>query len=284
MLSISMAACAKDPEPAAVTVTGTVHPAPATALAPTTTAPSWRSQVLAEHEVNPAYRQGLATDPGTQGWVLSTNNGLWRTDGMFQGHSAPSDKADLIIPAQLAQQGYNHVGDIDITGDVLWAPIEKDDKDSGQQVIARFDAATFRFIDSFVVPQHHASFVTVSPDLTVCSTDGFDDDTILRYRFTGSALEPIEPVHMSRKIERIQGGDLAGGALWISTDDERNGLYRVDLDTGVVQSIGSMGYADGEGEGIDAQPSADGSVALAALSIDAKLIPVRVISISATSR
>ena len=49
----------------------------------------------------------------------------------------------------------------------------------------------------------------------------------------------------------MQGGDIGDGALWLSTDDERNGLYKVDLATGRTTFIGTMGHNEGEGEGID---------------------------------
>jgi len=67
----------------------------------------------------------------------------------------------------------------------------------------------------------------------------------------------------------------------LSTDDAHDGVYSVDLGTGVVQRLGSIGHADGEGEGIDATPTASGD--LHVLSADVKIVPMRVIDLVVTA-
>jgi sugar lactone lactonase YvrE len=246
-------------------------PIPTTALTQATRSSlRWMATVSGEHEVSTNYRQGLAHVEG--GWIFSTNNGLYLTDESFQ----QTLKSEPAIPANLSAQGYNHIGDIDVDADgYLWAPIERSEKETGGQVMARYNASSLKFIDSFTVPQHHNSFVTVDHDGTLYSTDQFDDDTLLRYKLVEGKLQSLPPLRMGRKINHIQGSDIADGAIWLSTDDDHNGLYRVDLKTGEVQDLGSMGYIDGEGEGIDASVSPSGL--LHVLSIDVKQFPVRVI-------
>jgi hypothetical protein len=238
----------------------------------------WTATVTGEYEVNGGFRQGLARNG--DGLIFSTNDGMYRADDEGRQASPPGDKSEPAIPAELKSQGYNHVGDIDIVDGTIWAPMETSDKDLGGQAMARYDADTFEFVDSFAVPQHHAAFVAVDGDGVLYSADEFSDDTLLRYWLVGDALEPIEPLVMSRSIDRIQGADIAAGAVWLSTDDDHNGIYRVDLATGEVQDVGSTGYADGEGEGIDAE-EAGGDVLLRVLSCDVALVPVRVIELRA---
>jgi hypothetical protein len=250
-----------------------------------TTAPArWTATTTGVHEVNPGLRQGLARGDGGVGWVLSTNNALYRTDDAFVATNPPDDKLDPAIPPELAAKTFDHIGDIDIADGVLWAPIEKGDKDAPDMVLARYDAATLQFRDSFVLPQHHAAFVTIDDEGVLWSTDEFSDDTLQRYRVVGATLEKLAPRKMSQKVERIQGGDIASGAMWLSTDDDHDGLYRVDLATGSVQDIGTTGYADGEGEGDDAQPGPGAAVTMAVLAADAKLIPMRVVTLQATKQ
>ena len=241
---------------------------------------AWTATVTGEHVVEDGFRQGLARSG--DGWIFSTNDGMYRTDDEHRRASPPADKSEPAIPAELKAQTYDHVGDIDIADGIIWAPMEKGDKDIGEQAVARYDAESFEFVDSFVVPQHHAAFVAVDEDGIVYSADEFSDDTLLRYRLEAGALEPLEPLVMSRSIDRIQGADIAAGAAWLSTDDDHNGIYRVDLGTGEVQDVGSTGYADGEGEGIDAQAADDGTVELRVLSCDVALVPVRVIELLAS--
>ncbi|MFN8019295.1 MAG: hypothetical protein U0P45_14415 [Acidimicrobiales bacterium] len=182
----------------------------------------------------------------------------------------------------LARQGYDHLGDPDVHGGLIWIPVERQDKTQGRQVTARYDEDTLRFVDAFEVPQHHNSFVAVGSDGTVYSADQFTDDTIVRYRRKGDGLEPLPPLVMDRTIAKIQGGDVADGALWLSTDDATNGLYRVDLDTGAVTSLGSAGHVDGEGEGIDATPLR--GALLHALVADERIAPMWVVDVRVERR
>ena len=132
------------------------------------------------------------------------------------------------------------------------------------------------------VDQHHAAFVTVDDDGTVYSVDQFaTDDTVLRYRWSGERLSPVEPLRMSRSLERIQGGDVADGALWLSTDDATNGVYRVDLATGEVTALGSAGRVPGEGEGLDAADLPAGP--LRVLVADEQLVPMWLVDLTVAS-
>ena len=218
---------------------------------------AYTATITGEHDISGAYRQGVARHGDA--WIFTTNDGIYRTDEAFTRTS----QAEPAIPAALGAQTYDHIGDGDVEGDVLWVPVEKADKDQGEQVLARYDAASLAFRDSFVVPQHHASFVAVGSDGTIYSTDEFSDSAIQRYRLAGASLERLTPLPMDRTVERIQGGDVADDALWLSTDDASNGVFRVDLQTGAVQEVGSLGHVDGEGEGIDA-----------------KLVPVRLVDLA----
>ena len=54
---------------------------------------------------------------------------------------------------------------------------------------------------------------------------------------------------LSRPLEQVQGGDLGDGFVYLSTSNQNNTLYRVELATGTVTELGSAGHAGGEGEG-----------------------------------
>ncbi|MGN6695210.1 MAG: hypothetical protein ACTHN0_13630 [Aquihabitans sp.] len=244
-----------------------------------TTAPTdqvFRSASTGEAEVDGNYRQGLARSG--DGWLFTTNDAIYRTDGGF----AQTDQLLSAIPPELAAQGYDHLGDPDVADGLIWVPVERDDKDSGQQVTARYDEDTLAFVDSVVVPQHHNAFIGLNGDGVAYSADEFSDDAIVRYRIVDGKAEAMDPLPLSRTVERIQGGDVADGALWLSTDDDHNGVYRVDLETGDVQDLGSSGHVDGEGEGIDAT-DVDGSL-LHVLVADAAIVPMWVVDLQVTSK
>lgn len=229
----------------------------------------WHLSITGKHEVSIFYRQGLAHVK--DGWIFSSNNGLFRTDEHYRQTSSLLPA----IPSKLSVQGYNKINDVSVNGSYLWAPIERDDKNSGVQVIARYDTGSLKFIDSFTVPQHYCTFVAVDKDGTIYSTDSFTDDTILRYKLVNKRLKPLSSIKLSSKVTFIHGGDIADGALWLSTNDAHKGLYRADLSTGEVQDLGSVIHGDDEVDGVDATTLPGGL--LYVLSIDANQRPVRVI-------
>jgi hypothetical protein len=65
---------------------------------------------------------------------------------------------------------------------------------------------------------------------------------------------------------------VVAGAVWLSTDDDANTLYRVALPGGRVDALGNGGHVDGEGEGIDATNLATGR--LHVLTVDVAFTPL----------
>jgi hypothetical protein len=279
--AVVAAACSSSTPNVTPTTIGTTSSAAGTGSTPGTVAPATnptgtmvpvKATVTVEREVSGAFRQGLAHVDG--GWVFSTNWALYRTDDEL--HEVAKNEA--AIPDDWVAKGYNHIGDIDIVGNTIYAPVEQPDTERGRQAMFRFDATTLQFLDGVEVAQHHNSFVSVDPDTMIAfTTDYFDDEALLRYDIA-AGWKPLAPIAMSRTVGHIQGGDLAAGAFWLATDDEHDGVYRVDLATGDTIDIGSIGHVDGEGEGIDATSTPNGLLHI--ISIDAKLLPVRLVELS----
>ena len=241
----------------------------------TTVALTYTAHVVGEVEVDPAYRQGLARVDA--GWIFSVNDGLFITDDALH----QTTKVVPAIPAEWKARGFNHIGDVDVAKGVLYAPLEQPDYERGQQAMLIYDAATLEYTGGLNVAQHENSFVTVDPTTGVAySMDRFGGDALLRYD-VGDGWRPLAPLKLSTLIDRVQGADIRDGAVWLSTDDATDGVYRVDLATGKVAALGSIGHVDGEGEGIDASPSSKGD--LHVLSIDVKVVPVRLIELRVVS-
>jgi hypothetical protein len=256
---------------AAAACTSSSSSSPTTPTTPTTgtpTTPTARptATLTKESEVSPIYTQGLARVSG--GWIFSGTKWLARTDDAL--HQTQIN--EHAIPAEWMARGYNHIGDIDVVGSVVYAPYEQPDYPLGHQATAVYDAATLRFVSAVVVKQHENSFVTVDPRTMIAySMDNFGGHALLRYD-VAKAWKPLPPLGMSRFVDRVQGADIAAGAAWLSTDDATKGIYRVDLATGRVDTLGSLGYPKGEGEGIDATPLPSGL--LHALIVAPGLVPI----------
>jgi len=218
-------------------------------VATPTTAPLIAAQSTGEQTINPGYRQGVASLPDG-GWIFSGTTVLARTDGALEQAVADT----TAVPDELAPEGYNHIGDVDVEDGVLYVPLEQPDYQTREQRMACYDPTTLTYEASQPVEQRHNSFISVDGDQAY-SMEGFSGDQILVYRVgDGCTFEPLEPIQMSATVQRVQGADYFDGALWLATDDAQRGLYRVDLETGLVAPIGAMGHVadEGEGEGIDA--------------------------------
>jgi len=223
-------------------------------------------------EVSPLYRQGLARVEG--GWIYSFNDGLFRTDE----RDVETLALRPAIPEEWKARGYNHIGDIDVVEGVVYAPLEQPDYARGRQAVLLFDAETLAYQRGFEVAQHENSFLCVDPATRIAySLDRFGGDALLRYAIDRD-WQALAPLRMSRFVDKVQGADVAEGALWLASDDAAKGLYRVDLATGRVSELGSIGYRDGETEGIDA--TREGERLLRVLSIDAAQVPVRALDVN----
>jgi hypothetical protein len=230
------------------------------------TAATPQARLTGEEQLQPVYNQGIARVK--DGWVLSGTNVLARVDDKLQDVM----RIDEAIPPDWAARGFNHIGDIDVAGKYVYAPYEQPEYERGEQAIARYDAKTLAFVDAVTVPQHEASFITVDPKTMIAySMDRFGGDALLRYDVR-KGWKQLKPLRMSQFVDRVQGGDVAAGAVWLSTDDNTKGLYRVALPSGKVQALGNAGHGDGEGEGIDATKLPSGR--LHVLTVDVMFTPV----------
>src|SRR3954469_13495880 len=215
-----------------------------------------------------AHNQGVARVSG--GGILSgTDKPLIATDNLVRmtDDGKTTRVLTAAIPPQLRAKHYDHIGDIDVVGNTVYAPLEQPDYTKAVQVTALYDARTLLFRSSVTLHQHENSFVTIDPATMVAySMDHFDGNTLLRYD-VAHGWRPLSPLVLSQKLFHTQGADVARGAIWMSTSDPQNHLYRIDLATGHVDLIGTHGHPGGEGEGIDATPV--GNANLHTLILDA---------------
>lgn len=217
-------------------------------------------------KLGPVYAQGVARVD--DGWIVSGRNTLARLGEDLSNKTVFSQA----IPTQWAEQGFNHIGDIDVAGDLVYAALEQPDYGRGEQATAWFDATTLEFVGAVTVPQHENSFITVDPETMIAySMDNFSGNALMRYQVDDN-WRALEALQMDQEIQNVQGVDIAGGSAWLSSDVDETEIFRVDLVTGNAELIGSAGHLGGEAEGIDATELASGLIHI--LTIDPKLSPV----------
>jgi len=238
----------------------------ALSAAPASAGAAPKSVLKSEDRLSALYAQGIARID--KGWILTGRFVIDRVNEKFK----PIVDNRRPIPQNLLAQGYNHVGDIDVVGKYIYAPLEQGNYDLGHQITARYNLRTLKFIDYVVLPQHENSFVTVDPKTMIAYTmDHFDGNTILRYDVR-KKWRVLAPLQMDMTLQHTQGGDVADGAIWIQSSDPQNSTWRVDLHTGHADLLGSSGHVPGEGEGIDATKLKSGR--LHTLTVDPNINPV----------
>jgi hypothetical protein len=100
--------------------------------------------------------------------------------------------------------------------------------------------------------------VAVDPKTRIAySMDHFDGDALVRYD-VAHKWKPLRPLQLSMLLEHTQGASIADGAIWISTSDAHNDIYRVNMKTGRVDLVAQITDPPGEGEGIAVAPLASG--------------------------
>ena len=219
-----------------------------------------------EQEGPDGYQQGVARTP--DGWIFTGTTVMARTNDQLKIVKTNTQP----IPLEWKRKGFNHVGDPDVAGKFLYAPLEQPTYERGDQAMARYNAKTLALVDIVPVAQHEASFVTVDPKTMIAySMDRFGGDALLRYDLR-KKWAPLPPLPLSRAVDNVQGADVADGAAWLSTSDPDNSLFRVDLKTGDTTLLGSAGHVPGEGEGIDATKLKSGL--LHVLTVDPSRSPV----------
>ena len=136
----------------------------------------YAAHVSTEREVGVLYRQGVARIDN--GWLFSFNDGLFVTDDALKQIKARQPA----IPAAWTAKGFNHIGDIDVEGGVVYVPLEQPKYDKLRQAFLMYDARTLQYKGGVDVHQHEASFVTVDPATGIAYTMyAFDGNALLRY-------------------------------------------------------------------------------------------------------
>jgi hypothetical protein len=201
--------------------------------------------------------QGAATD-GTSWWFSSTLH-LQRTDAAF---TPVVDNAHP-IPADAAALGGDHIGDIDVSGGLLYAPIE-DGAHYLYPTIVAYDADTLKPTGaSWLLP---VDLLTQGvPWVAVDAARGFvyaaewnPTLRIERFDLENDDLPNVDALELSEPLGRLQGAKVVGAELYASSDNDDKSIYAIDLDTGTVMKRFALDTPDSEVEGLAPIAEPDG--------------------------
>ena len=213
--------------------------------------PSPHAELRSKDEIPVTYNQGIARVRG--GWILSgTLSPIPNTDVIVRTDEQYNVvvRNEAAIPSEWRARGTSTSATSTWSATSCTRPSSSRTTRKGHQVTARYDAKTLKFLDAVELAQHENSFVAVDPKTRIAySMDNFDGDALLRYD-VAHQWKPLRPLKLSMLLEHTQGASIADGAVWISTSDAQNDIYRVNMKTGHVDLVAQITDPPGEGEGI----------------------------------
>ena len=208
--------------------------------------------------------QGLAFDGAFP--VFSWRYGLQRTDRRYR----PLLTRALAIPPDiqaehynpLKKNGFSHIGDIDIAGGKLYAPIEDEDNRT-KPFIAVFDPKTLRYSgEKHLLPveklPHGVPWIAVDAPRGAFYTMDWNSQDLLVFDLKTYEFKKAVPLKDAdvpgRPIGRVQGGKVRGGLLYVSSDSDedvagpvgakrklkRKRLYEIDPLRGSARGIARL--------------------------------------------
>ncbi len=232
--------------------------------------------------------QGVTTD-GTD-WIYSGKTSLIKISADSEEVLAYNKKA---IPAQMRTQlGSRHIGGISFANGYVYAAIE-DSKVWKHPVVALYNAETLEYSGRFVeLPgkdSGSAQALTQGVPWVACDTENGvfyvaqcrNAQELYAYDLETLAYQSTIPLRTS--VDRIQGGEMYCGYLYVATNDDARAVYRIRPDTGEVEHYFDriLAHSDhianfgGEGEDMTVLPMQDGTIFhalnIGALFVDANL-------------
>lgn len=172
------------------------------------------------------------------------------------------------IPKEFSKTcGSDHIGGIDCADGILYASLEG--KPYDHNFILLYDCDTLTYTGRYYEISHES----MTDGIPWCAVDGENGylytsryggaEKILRYRLSDMSLDG--EIVLSETVDRIQGGDVYEGTLYLSCDAAHSveePVYSVDLSTGEVTLLmmRTQENYDNEAEDLCVFPMSDGSL------------------------
>lgn len=192
--------------------------------------------------------QGVTTDG--QSFIFSWRLGLEKTDTAYNEQAANQ----IAIPILFAAQGSNHIGDIDFYNGKIYAPVE-DSAHYAKPMILLYDPGNLSHTGTaYNLPQplqtKGVPWVAVDGPRGRVITAEWDPTPSLNFFDLNASLATAGSLTLSRTLGRIQGAKVYQGMLYAQADDTQKTTYKINLETGTVIDLFTLGRPDVEAEGL----------------------------------
>lgn len=178
--------------------------------------------------------QGVTTDG--KAWIFSGKSCLVRIAFDNQTVLACNYKA---IPDELKEKcDSKHIGGISYYNGKIYVPLE-DSKKWQHPTVAVYDAETLEFTGEY----HELSKEILTRGMSWLACDkekgliysSHSKDADVLYCFDINTFEFVKTITLSQTVEKIQGGDVYNGILYVGTNDDTRAVYKININTGNVE-------------------------------------------------
>ena len=181
--------------------------------------------------------QGAASDG--QSWFFSWRLGLQRTSFDY----SLENQNLAAIPLDLGLQGSDHIGDIDVFDNTLYAGIE-DSKHYAHPRIALYDTHTLTLQTHYdldaTIQSEGVPWVAFDGPRQLVYSSLWDPSPGINQFDALSKMAFVRTLALSPAIGRIQGAKLYRGFLYAATDRALKVIYKINLDTGTTLPVLAM--------------------------------------------
>ncbi|WP_116133002.1 PEP-CTERM sorting domain-containing protein [Tropicimonas sp. IMCC34043] len=229
-----------------------------------------------ENETGLQLTQGIAWNAAAGEWVTSWQYGLARftEDWQFISATGHIDLSTMNvvsgIPQELADQGFDHIGDFEVRDGVIHASLDSAEGDYQNGHVALFDAVTLEYLGDL----YPMIGDETNPRNDVASWTAIDAETGLGYGKEWQLGDTINiydvtdwsflgTLEMDQSLSSIQGAKVLDGMMYLSSDNDTMSIYGLDLSTGHVTELFQLDGVDGasiEVEGLALRTLGDGTV------------------------
>lgn len=166
---------------------------------------------------------------------LSHDDEFWYFTGKFFFYKVNKAPLQIVqetyhaIPDELKEQGYDHIGDVEVLDGILYGGMEG--KSPG--ILGRWNTTTLEIIDYQEIPeQSGAPWVTIDPYTKLLYSSDWNSDTINIYDSTTLTLvKQMSMVDVEGYPKEIQGASFYKGDLYLATNVE-DGVFKLNIETG----------------------------------------------------
>ena len=165
-------------------------------------------------------------------WYLTNKHFIYQVNQTPMTIAKSNHKA---IPEELTQQGYDHIGDIEVMNGIIYGGIEG----GPTGILARWNTSTLEIIDyKTITEQNGVPWVTVNPTTSLLYTSNWNViDSINVYDTnTFTYVDTLSIQNPTDYPKEVQGASFYKDELYLATN-VKDGIFKVNIATGIVELV-----------------------------------------------